>query len=191
MRVRMKQTFARIAPVISLALLCAPVPALAAPAPAAAPIIKLPLQPVVGADLRACSARTASGLGYTVLRDATGPHPAKTDFVLIGYIGYLASTGAVFDQNQGTPLSLDNVIPGFAEGLQLMPRGSVYRLCVPAALGYGATGAGDAIPANSDLVFQIELIDSKTAAEVAAMRKAQEAAEAPAARPADAKPAGH
>jgi FKBP-type peptidyl-prolyl cis-trans isomerase FkpA len=94
----------------------------------------------------------------------------------------------LFDQNQGTPLSLDNVIPGFAEGLQLMPRGSVYRLCVPATLGYGAAGAGEAIPANADLVFQIELVDFKTAAEVEAMRKAQEAGEA---KGAPAAPAAH
>ncbi len=189
MRAAMNHTFARIA--LALTTLAAPIPALAAPAPAAlapAAIIKLPLQPVVAPDLRACSARTASGLGYTVLRDATGPKPGKTDFVLIGYIGYLATTGAVFDQNQGTPLSIDSVIPGFSEGLQLMPRGSVYRLCVPAALGYGAKGAGDAIPANADLVFQIELIDSKTAAEVAAMRQAQEAG---APQPAPAQPAAH
>jgi len=171
-------SFMRIAPVVCALSLCAPIPSLAAPAPTAAAIIKLPLQPQVGTDLRVCSAKTASGLGYAVLREGTGPKPAKTDFVLIGYIGYLAANGAVFDQNPGTPLSLDNVIPGFAEGLQLMPRGSVYRFCVPAALGYGATGAGDAIPANSDLVFQIELIDSKTAAEVDAMRKAQQAADA-------------
>ena len=132
----------------------------------------------MGADLRACTAKTASGLGFAALREGTGPTPGKTDFVLVGYIGYLAATGQVFDQNQGAPMSLESVIPGFAEGVQLMPRGSIYRLCVPAALGYGATGAGDAIPANSDLVFQIELIDSKTAAEVDAMRKAQ-AASAP------------
>jgi FKBP-type peptidyl-prolyl cis-trans isomerase FkpA len=193
MRAAMNHIFARIAPALSL--LALPVTALAVPAPAAAPaaIIKLPLQPVVGADMRACSARTASGLGYSVLRDATGPKPGKTDFVLIGYIGYLASNGAVFDQNQGTPLSIDAVIPGFSEGLQLMPRGSIYRLCVPAALGYGAKGAGDAIPANADLVFQIELIDSKTAAEVAALRQAQEAgAPQPAApQPATPQPATH
>jgi FKBP-type peptidyl-prolyl cis-trans isomerase FkpA len=195
MRGRMITSFMRIAPAVAALSLCVPTPSLAAPVPAAATIIKLPLQPQVSADLRACSARTASGLGYAVLRDGTGPKPAKTDFVLIGYIGYLATTGAVFDQNPGTPLSLDSVIPGFAEGLQLMPRGSVYRLCVPAALGYGATGAGEAIPANSDLVFQIELIDSKTAAEVEAMRKAQSAADAagqPAApEPAAPKPAAH
>ena len=184
MRVRMIKPIMRIAPapvaaVVATLLLCVPTPSLAAPAPAAATIIKLPLQPQVPADLRACSVRTASGLGYAVLREGIGAKPGKTDFVLIGYIGYLATTGQVFDQNPGTPLSLDSVIPGFAEGLQLMPRGSVYRLCVPAALGYGATGAGDAIPANSDLVFQIELIDSKTAAEVDAMRKAQTAGEGP------------
>jgi len=181
----------RIAAAVALALAAAPVAALADPAPA---IIKVPLQPVVGADQRVCSAKTASGLGYTVLRDATGAKPGKGDFVLIGYIGYLASTGVVFDQNQATPLSVDGVIPGFAEGLLLMPRGSIYRLCVPAALGYGPAGAGDAIPPNSDLVFQIELIDSKTAAEVAAMRKAQADADAKAAQGATTPPpapAGH
>jgi len=164
----------------------------APPAPAEVPgMIKLPLQPMVPADLRVCSAKTASGLGYTALRTGTGPKPAKTDFVLISYIGYLATTGKVFDQNQSTPLSLDNVIPGFTEGLQLMSRGSVWRLCVPAALGYGAAGAGEAIPANSDLVFQIELVDSKSAAEVEAMRAAQQgAAGQGAAAPAPA-PAGH
>lgn len=183
------------------AVALAAAPALAAPAAApAAPaaIIKLPLQPIVPAAQRTCEAKTASGLGYSVLRPGTGAKPGKTDFVLISYIGYLATTGAVFDQNQTTPLQLDNVIPGFAEGLQLMPRGSVYRLCVPAALGYGANGAGEAIPANADLVFQIELVDFKTAQEVEDLRKAQEAAQnaaatppAPASAPQPKVPAGH
>ena len=183
MRGRMITKTLRIAPALLAFLLCAPAPSLAQAA-STAPIIKLPLQPQVGAELRSCTAKTASGLGYSALREGTGPKPGKTDFVLIGYIGYLATTGQVFDQNPGTPLSLDSVIPGFAEGLQLMSRGSVYRLCVPAALGYGATGAGAAIPANSDLVFQIELIDSKTAVEVEALRKAQQAADS-------AQPAAH
>jgi FKBP-type peptidyl-prolyl cis-trans isomerase FkpA len=186
----MIKTLSRIAPALAATLaLTAPALAAAPAAPAAGPgIIKLPLQPVVPADVRTCATKTASGLGYTVLRDANGPKPGKTDFVLISYIGYLAAGGQVFDQNQGTPLSLDNVLPGFAEGLQLMPRGALWRLCIPAAQGYGAQGAGDAIPANADLVFQIELIDSKTSAEVEAMRKTQEAGEnAPAATPAPAK----
>ncbi len=180
MRLRMTMPRTRIAPALAALLLAAPVPALAAttPAPTAeSTIIKLPLQPQVGADLRMCSAKTASGLGYSVLKDGTGPKPGKTDFVLVNYIGYLATNGQVFDQNRNTPLSLTGVIPGFAEGLQLMPRGSVWRLCVPAALGYGPAGAGESIPANSDLVFQIELADSKTAAEVDAIRKAHETAQ--------------
>ncbi len=162
----------RIAAAFAALMLSAPGTGLAVTAPAPA-IIPLPLQPVVAAAMRDCSMRTASGLGYSVLRDGSGPRPGKTDFVLIGYIGYLASSGQVFDQNPGAPLGLDAVIPGFAEGLQLMPRGSVYRLCVPAALGYGAAGAGRDIPSNADLVFQIELLDSKTSAEIEAMHKAQ------------------
>jgi FKBP-type peptidyl-prolyl cis-trans isomerase FkpA len=74
-------------------------------------------------------------------------------------------------------MQVDAVIPGFSEGLKLIPRGSIWRLCIPAAQGYGAEGTGP-IPANADLVFQIELLDSRTQAEVAAM---QTAAAAPAA----------
>lgn len=168
----MQNLIMRIAPVALAALVAVPALADVPAAPAASGIIALPLQPVVGAELRTCSAKTASGLGYSALRTGTGPKPGKGDYVLISYIGYLAANGQVFDQNKDTPLGLDQVIPGFAEGLQLMPRGSVFRLCVPTALGYGAAGAGDAVPANADLVFQIELTDSKTAAEVQAMQAA-------------------
>ncbi|WP_225204727.1 FKBP-type peptidyl-prolyl cis-trans isomerase [Novosphingobium huizhouense] len=165
-----------LASLLALALSAAPAcaaetaPAPAAAAAAASPdVLAVPLMPTVGAQYRTCSAKTASGLGYQVLKAGTGPKPGKNDFVLINYIGYLAATGAVFDQNVSAPLNLDAVIPGFAEGLQTMPRDSIYRLCIPAALGYGAN-ASEKIPANSDLVFQIQLIDSKTIAEVEAMR---------------------
>ncbi len=178
----MTRLFTRIAPAALAALVATPVLA-AAPAPAPG-IIALPMQPVVGADLRTCTAKTASGLGYRELRAGTGPKPGKTDYVLINYIGYLASDGQVFDQNRQTPLGLEQVIAGFAEGLQLMPRGSIYRLCVPAALGYGAAGSGEQVPANADLVFQIELIDSKTAAEIQAMQAAARNNAAPGAAPA-------
>jgi FKBP-type peptidyl-prolyl cis-trans isomerase FkpA len=153
--------------------------AAATPAPAASPagIIPLPLQPVVPASQRTCSAKTASGLGIQTLKPAEGPKAGATDFVLINYIGYLAATGAVFDQAMTTPMQVDAVIPGFSEGLKLIPRGAIWRLCIPAAQGYGAEGSGP-IPANSDLVFQVELLDSRTQAEVAAM---QAAAAAPAA----------
>ncbi len=73
---------------------------------------------------------------------------------------------------------VEGVIPGFSEGLQMMAKGSTWRFCVPAALGYGAQASGP-IPANSDLVFQVELVDFKTAAELEALRAAQSAASAP------------
>ena len=146
----------------------------AAPAAPPASILELPLQPVVSAAMRSCQSKTASGLGYTVLRPATGVKPGARDAVLVNYIGYLAASGETFDQNMRVPMMVENVVPGFSEGLLLMPRGSIYRLCLPAALGYGAKAQGP-IPANSDLVFQVELLDSKTMAEIEAMQKAQAA----------------
>ncbi len=144
-------------------------------------IIPLPLTPVVPPTQRACTLRTPSGLGYTVLRAGAGAKPAAADTVLVNYIGYLAATGAVFDQNMQSPLPVSGVIPGFAEGLQLVPRTGIVRLCIPAALGYGAQASGP-IPAGSDLVFQVELLDFKTPAELEALRKG--AASTPPADPA-------
>jgi len=166
---------------LSVSFLAAALPALAqAPAAAPAPnpeILPVPLNPVVPAAQRQCSAQTASGLGTKVLRDAPGAKPGKGDFVLVNYIGYLAATGTVFDQNVTQAFSTGAVIKGFSEGLLLMTKGSVWRFCIPAALGYGAQGTGP-IPANSDLVFQVELVDSKTEAEVTAIRAQAEKGEA-------------
>ena len=145
-----------------------------APSPA---IIPLPLEPVVPAAQRACANRTPSGLGYTMLRPASGPKPAASDTVLINYIGYLAGTGAVFDQAMRSPLPVGDVIPGFSQGLQMIAKTGVVRLCIPSAMGYGARAQGP-IPANSDLVFQVELLDFKTAAEMEEMRKVQAAEQA-------------
>lgn len=176
-----------LASTIALAL---PAPAQAAPvrrsgphavaAKRAAPstaIIPLPLEPIVPAAQRQCANRTPSGLGYTMLRPASGAKPGETDTVLVNYIGYLAATGAVFDQNMRTPLQVGQVIQGFSQGLQMMSRTGVIRLCIPAGLGYGARASGP-IPANSDLVFQVELVDFRTAAEIEKMRSEQNA-EAP------------
>lgn len=138
-------------------------------------IIPLPLMPIVPAAQRSCAMRTPSGLGYTMLRAGTGGKPAADATVLVNYIGYLNASGAVFDQAMRTPMPVGGLIPGFSEGLQLMARGSVVRLCVPPALGYGAQASGP-IPANADLVFQIELLDFKTAAEIEELRKAAGAA---------------
>jgi FKBP-type peptidyl-prolyl cis-trans isomerase FkpA len=176
-----------LAPVVVLPLLLAQLPASAAPAhkPVAAKtaptsanattdIIALPLNPMLPAAQRVCAAKAPSGLGYTALRPATGAMPAEADFVLVNYIGYLASTGAVFDQGMQATFQVNGVIPGFSQGLQMMAKTGITRFCIPAAMAYGAQGAGP-IPANADLVFQVELLDYKTAAEVEAMRKAHAA----------------
>jgi FKBP-type peptidyl-prolyl cis-trans isomerase FkpA len=156
-----------------------------APIKPAADIIPLPLKPTVPASQRVCSAKAPSGLGSTMLRPASGAKPAAEDFVLVNYIGYIAATGAVFDQGMQAAFPVNGVIPGFSEGLQMLSKGGIARLCIPFALGYGAQGSGP-IPPSADLVFQVELLDYKTGAEVAAMRKAQEVAEKAAAAPAPA-----
>ena len=76
----------------------------------------------------------------------------------VNYIGYLAATGEVFDHGMGVEFPVGGVIRGFGQGLQTMGKGGVSRLCIPAALGYGAKTTGP-IPANADLVFQVELVD--------------------------------
>lgn len=143
----------------------------ASPPAATRDIIALPLNPILPAGQRLCSEKTEAGLGYAMLRPATGERPAEADFVLVNYIGYLAETGEVFDQAMQAQFGVSDVIPGFSKGLQMLAKGGVARFCIPAAMGYGAQSSGP-IPGNSDLVFQVELLDYKTAAEVEEMRKA-------------------
>ena len=121
-------------------------------------LIPLPLKQIIPAGQRQCAAKTASGLGTVVLRPSTAARPAASDTVKVNYIGYLATTGEVFDQGMGVEFPVQGVIPGFTEGLMAMGKGGVSRLCIPAALGYGAKATGP-IPANADLVFQVELVE--------------------------------
>ena len=120
---------------------------------------------ILPADQRSCSDKTASGLGYQILTPGEGVAPTDDDVVLIGYAGYLAADGKSFDQNDQTAFPVKAVVPGFSEGLKLMKKGAKYRLCIPSALGYGARESGP-IPANSDLVFLVDLIEMKTMAEI-------------------------
>lgn len=107
---------------------------------------------------------TASGLQYEVLTEGTGPSPAKTDTVAVHYEGRLID-GTVFDSSiaRGQPavFQLDQVIPGWTEGVQLMKTGGKYRFTIPSELGYGARGAGGVIPPNAVLVFDVELLGVK------------------------------
>ncbi len=104
---------------------------------------------------------TPSGLQYEVLREGAGAKPGATSTVEVHYEGRLIN-GKVFDssyqRNETISFPLNRVIPGWTEGLQLMPTGAKYRLYIPSELGYGARGAGADIPPNSALIFDVELI---------------------------------
>ncbi len=107
---------------------------------------------------------TASGLQYDVIRPGTGPKPAATDTVLVHYEGRLLDK-TVFDSSyqRGQPAAfpLDQVIPGWTEGVQLMPTGAKYHFVVPPGLAYGSRGAGGVIPPGAVLEFDIELLAIK------------------------------
>lgn len=104
---------------------------------------------------------TASGLQYMVLTAGEGIKPAATDTVLVNYKGTLLNGkqfDSSYDRNEPLSLSLDRVIPGWTEGMQLMSKGSKYRFFVPYQLAYGESGAGQDIPPFSTLIFEIELL---------------------------------
>src|SRR5690606_29421898 len=122
-----------------------------------------------------------SGLKIAVTEQGSGEKPNADDTVLVNYAGFLA-TGRLFDTNieqtaremgvfnqsrmdQGgyqpipMPYSPDaQMIPGFKEGVQTLSVGDKATLFIPAHLGYGERGAGQVIPPNSDLIFQVELV---------------------------------
>ncbi|WP_158797108.1 FKBP-type peptidyl-prolyl cis-trans isomerase [Pedobacter sp. L105] len=104
---------------------------------------------------------TASGLQYLVITPGSGPKPAVTDTVLVNYKGMLLSGkqfDSSYDRNEPLSLSLDRVIPGWTEGMQLMSPGAKYKFFIPYNLAYGERGAGQDIPPYSTLVFEIELL---------------------------------
>lgn len=105
---------------------------------------------------------TASGLQYEVVTMGTGEKPKATDQVTVHYTGKLIN-GKVFDSSvqRGQPATfgLNQVIPGWTEGLQLMPVGSKFILYLPYNLAYGQRGAGNDIPPYAALVFEVELLD--------------------------------
>ena len=102
--------------------------------------------------------QTASGVQYRVIKPATGAHPTDTDVALINYEGKLTD-GTTFDKSQRpTPMPVAGVVPGFSEAMKLMPKGSKYRFWIKPSLGYGDKTSGP-IPANSVLVFDVEMLD--------------------------------
>lgn len=106
--------------------------------------------------------KTSTGLSYRVLRAGEGRKPRKTDRVKVHYHGWL-DNGSVFDSSydRGSPTSfrLDQVVPGWTEGLQYVAEGGKIELEIPSHLGYGPGGGGGGkIPPNATLHFVVELL---------------------------------
>ena len=105
---------------------------------------------------------TQSGLQYKVITQGNGEKPVASDQVKVHYTGTLLD-GTKFDSSldRGEPavFGVTQVIPGWVEGLQLMPVGSKYIFWIPSELGYGERGAGNLIGPNSTLIFEVELLE--------------------------------
>ena len=113
---------------------------------------------------------TVSGLQYDDINVGTGAEAAVGNHVSVHYTGWLqnddGSAGSKFDSSKDRsepfsfPLGAGHVIKGWDEGVQGMKIGGVRKLIIPAALGYGARGAGGVIPPNATLKFDVELLDA-------------------------------
>ncbi|HEY0512427.1 MAG TPA: FKBP-type peptidyl-prolyl cis-trans isomerase [Thermoanaerobaculia bacterium] len=109
---------------------------------------------------------TASGLKYTDLKVGEGQEAKSGQTVTVHYTGWLEN-GTKFDSSldRRDPFSFrlgaGEVIRGWDEGVAGMKIGGKRRLTIPAALGYGARGAGGVIPPNSTLIFEVELLGAR------------------------------
>ena len=104
---------------------------------------------------------TASGLVYRALKEGSGASPTAADSVKVHYKGTFPD-GREFDssykRNEPIDFPLRGVIPCWTEGVQKMKVGGKAKLTCPAAIAYGARGAGGVIPPNATLLFEVELL---------------------------------
>jgi len=148
-------------------------------------ITRVPLQPIAKGSLSrlwlgvAAGLLVAGGVGWAAMpalvdvdtiTPGEGQTPTADQVVMVNYVGKLTN-GKVFDQGQRVPMELQNMIPGFRQGLVQMRPGGKYRLHIPASLAYGdqerrnpETGEV-VIPANSDLDFEVEVMGAMSHAE--------------------------
>jgi FKBP-type peptidyl-prolyl cis-trans isomerase FkpA len=106
---------------------------------------------------------TASGLQYQVLTEGKGAKPKSSDVVRVNYKGTLLdgkTFDSTYDRQEPAMFQLEQVVPGWKEGIALMPVGSKYRFWIPSSLGYGEQGTpGGPIGPNATLVFEVDLLD--------------------------------
>jgi FKBP-type peptidyl-prolyl cis-trans isomerase len=119
----------------------------------------------IDADAAKTFSTTPSGLQYRVLRKGTGANPKATNRVKVHYHGWL-DNGKVFDSSyqrgESIDFGLNQVIPGWTEGMQLVGQGGMIELVIPSDLGYGKRGTpGGPIPPDATLHFLVELLDVK------------------------------
>jgi cyclophilin family peptidyl-prolyl cis-trans isomerase len=139
------------------------------------------------ADIKATATETPSGLRYKIMKTGTGKKPAEGTNVYINYAGYLED-GNLFDssmesankelgkfdenrakQNGYQPFPFpygkkEGLIPGFLEAMGLMNYGDTALVFIPSKLGYGERGAGNVIPPNSNIIFEIQMLETPPAA---------------------------
>jgi FKBP-type peptidyl-prolyl cis-trans isomerase FkpA len=111
---------------------------------------------------------TASGLQYEEITVGSGEEAKAGDHVSVHYTGWLqnadGTAGSKFDSSKDRnepfefPLGAGHVNKGWDEGVQGMKIGGIRKLIIPSALGYGARGAGGAIPPHATLIFEVELL---------------------------------
>ena len=106
--------------------------------------------------------KTASGLAITMLKEGTGANPTASQMVKVHYKGTLTN-GTEFDSSysRGQPATfpLNRVIPCWTEGVQKIKVGGKAKLVCPPAIAYGSRGVPGAIPPDSTLVFEVELLE--------------------------------
>ncbi len=122
----------------------------------------------VGGTKKMTHTKTTSGLEYEIIQEGSGASPKPGSMVTVHYTGWLNKdgqpSGQPFDSshNRRQPfnfqIGVGMVIQGWDEGVMTMKVGEKRRLYIPAELGYGKRGAGNVIPANADLIFDVELI---------------------------------
>ncbi len=111
----------------------------------------------------------AGGVTVETIEAGEGASPTANDFALVSYRGTLPD-GTVFDEGEQVPMAVDQVVPGFSTALQEMQPGGRYRVQIPAEQAYGAEGGGP-IPPDTDLTFEVELLEFRTRDEVMQMQQ--------------------